>query len=111
MIGSRLLAYIEHHHIFIDNFSLYFLFNAKTIVGGIIGAWIGIEITKNLFNITQSSGDLFALPLILGMIIGRIGRIGCLLTGVSDGTVGKETDFFLAFNQGDGGDASPYGSL
>ena len=75
------------------------MFNIKTIVGGIIGAWIGIEITKKIFNITYSSGDLFTFPLILGIIIGRI---GCFLTGVSDGTVGKETDFFLAFDQGDG---------
>ncbi|MCA9486489.1 MAG: prolipoprotein diacylglyceryl transferase, partial [Nanoarchaeota archaeon] len=47
----------------------------------------------------NSSGDLLVYPVLVAMMIGRI---GCLLTGVYDNTVGVETDFFLGFDQGDG---------
>lgn len=99
LIGSRLLAAAEHYAYLRDHFSLVLLTQSKTIVGGIIGGWIGIEITKKYHHITESSGDLFTLPLILGLIIGRI---GCFLTGVSDGTAGIPSHLPWALDQGDG---------
>lgn len=99
LLGSRLLAAIEHYHILINNFSWLFLTQSKTIVGGLIGGWLGIEIAKKILNIKKSSGDLFTFPLILGIIIGRI---GCALTGVFDGTAGSASILPWAFDQGDG---------
>ena len=47
----------------------------------------------------RSTGDLFAFPLIAGIMVGRV---GCALTGVSDGTVGNPSNLAWAFDQGDG---------
>src|SRR5690348_15765054 len=57
---------------------LLVLFEGKTIVGGLLGGLIGVEIAKKLIGVTRSTGDLFVLPLITAM---GIGRIGCFLTG------------------------------
>lgn len=98
-IGSRLLGFLEHVEI-IPNIPLIFSFlNSQTIVGGLAGGILGVEITKKIIGIKTSSGDLFVFPLIISMIIGRI---GCFLAGVSDHTVGNPSNFFWAFDQGDG---------
>jgi len=97
-LGSRLLAYLEHMNRITD-FSLTTIFSNKTIVGGVIGGIIGVELAKVILKIKNSTGDLLTLPLILGIIIGRI---GCFLTGVTDGTVGNVSAVPWAFDQGDG---------
>lgn len=58
--------------------ALAFDFSGRTVVGGIIGGYLGVEVTKRLVGITRSTGDgwAVALPLAQG-----IGRIGCLLHG------------------------------
>jgi prolipoprotein diacylglyceryltransferase len=71
----------------------------KTIVGGLLGGWLGVEIAKKLSGITRRTGDLFALPLCVGI---AVGRIGCLLAGLADDTYGKPTDLPWAVNLGDG---------
>ena len=98
LIGSRLLAFFEHIHT-MSNFSLLYIFSNKTIAGGVIGGIIGVEIVKKFLKIKTSTGDLLVLPLILGI---GIGRIGCFLTGVKDGTVGNVSTVPWAFDQGDG---------
>jgi len=60
----------------------------KTIVGGLLGAWIGVEIVKRFSGIRSRTGDLFALPLCVGI---AIGRVGCLVAGLADDTYGKPT--------------------
>jgi prolipoprotein diacylglyceryltransferase len=60
----------------------------KTIAGGLLGAWIGVEIVKRCSGIRRRTGDLFALPLCVGI---AIGRVGCLLAGLADDTYGKPT--------------------
>ena len=60
----------------------------KTIVGGFVGGLIGVELVKKRIGITTSSGDLMVYPLILAMIIGRT---GCFLGGLEDGTFGIAT--------------------
>ncbi|MEI7510662.1 MAG: prolipoprotein diacylglyceryl transferase family protein [Candidatus Peregrinibacteria bacterium] len=99
LLGSRLLAALEHYQFLVEHFSWFSLTQSKTIVGGIIGGWIGIETAKKFMKITTSSGDLFTFPLIFAIIVGRI---GCALTGVSDGTAGDPSDLPWAFDQGDG---------
>ena len=61
----------------------------KTIVGGLLGGWAGVEIAKRGIGLTHSTGDLLVLPLIVGMIVGRL---GCLLAGPEDHTGGTLTD-------------------
>ncbi|QQS59317.1 prolipoprotein diacylglyceryl transferase [Candidatus Peregrinibacteria bacterium] len=99
LLGSRLLAAIEHYELLANDFSWILFTQSKTIVGGIIGGWIAVEIAKKILKIKKSSGDLFTFPLILGIMIGRI---GCALTGVSDGTAGIASNLPWAFDQGDG---------
>lgn len=106
VIGSRGLAFLEHLDLFpgetthsLKEWSIYLL-STKTIVGGLLGGIIGVELVKKFYLKSKlSSGDLFVFPLMLAM---AIGRIGCFLTGVSDATAGLPSDLPWALDQGDG---------
>ncbi len=97
--GSRFIAALENPLLFIDPPSWTYYIGNQTILGGLAGGIAGVEIAKKFLRVSTRTGDLFVYPLILGMIIGRI---GCLLTGVTDGTVGLPSDLPWAFDQGDG---------
>lgn len=100
LIGSRVLGAIEDPALLAWNWrSLFIAFNNRTIVGGLLGGLIGVEVTKKLIGVQQRSGDLFVFPIILGMIIGRI---GCLLGGLEDNTYGLPTDLPWGIDLGDG---------
>ena len=71
----------------------------KTVVGGLIGAVVFVEIAKRLSGIRVRTGDLFAVPLAVGM---AIGRIGCFLTGLADDTYGTPTALWTGVDFGDG---------
>jgi len=71
----------------------------KTIVGGLLGGWMGVELVKRLSGIRRRTGDLFAVPLCVGI---AVGRVGCLLAGLADDTYGKATSLPWAVNLGDG---------
>lgn len=77
----------------------YYLMGGKTIVGGLIGGLLAVEWTKRRLGIVAATGDLFALPLTLGI---AIGRIGCFLTGLSDHTFGLPTRLPWGVDFGDG---------
>lgn len=78
---------------------LLVLFSGKTVVGGLLGGLIGVEIVKRLLGVTRSTGDLFVLPLITAMCIGRI---GCFLAGPIDHTAGNPTNLPWAIAIADG---------
>jgi prolipoprotein diacylglyceryltransferase len=99
LIGSRLLAGLVDIPYTMSNLSLLVIFSQDTIVGGIIGGIIGVEIAKRIKSIKIPTGDIYVFPLILGIMIGRV---GCFLTGVSDRTVGLPCSLPWCFNQGDG---------
>ncbi len=71
----------------------------KTIVGGLLGGWLGVEMVKRLSGIQRRTGDLFALPLCVGI---AVGRVGCLVAGLADDTYGKPTTLPWAVDLGDG---------
>ena len=48
---------------------------------------------------TTRTGDLFALPLTIGI---AVGRIGCFLSGLDDGTFGTPTAAWTGVDFGDG---------
>lgn len=98
LLFSRLMAFLENP---IPNLEQDWLFqmNNKTIMGGLFGGLLGVELAKQLIGEKQSSGDLFTLPIILGIIIGRV---GCFLAGVTEFTYGKATSPFIGMNLGDG---------
>ena len=68
-------------------------------MGGLFGGLIGVETSKKIINESHSSGDLFTFPIIVGIIIGRV---GCFLSGIKEFTYGNETYFFTGMNLGDG---------
>ena len=99
LIGSRLFGFLENPMIEFSQQNLIQLLNTKTIMGGLFGGLLGVEFAKKRISETQSSGDLFTFPIILGIFIGRI---GCFLSGVNEFTYGKETSFFTGMDLGDG---------
>lgn len=97
-LGSKLLGFAEHPELWNLSSPAYAL-AAKSILGALLGGIIGVEIAKAIAGVTRSTGDVTVYPLLVAMMIGRI---GCLLTGVSDGTWGDATRFPLGFDAGDG---------
>lgn len=96
-IGSHLIGILENPNQ-LSHFSLIYFMGNKTIVGGFVGGLIGVELVKKRIGITASSGDLMVYPLILAMIIGRT---GCFLAGLEDGTFGIATTLPWGIDFGD----------
>lgn len=97
---SRLIGALEDPAAFAGSaHPVLFFYASKTIVGGLLGGLLVVELTKLALKETSSSGDLFTFPLILAMIIGRI---GCFSSGVHEPTYGDETTSFLGMDLGDG---------
>ncbi len=99
LIGSRLVGVIENPYNILELKNFIALYNTKTIMGGLFGGLIGVELTKKIIHEKESSGDLFTFPIIIGIIIGRI---GCFLSGTKEFTYGKQTSFFTGLDLGDG---------
>ncbi|AMR34525.1 hypothetical protein A0256_12285 [Mucilaginibacter sp. PAMC 26640] len=97
-IGSHLVGIFENP-VMLSHFDLIYFMGNKTIVGGMLGGLIGVELTKKQIGVKVSSGDLMVYPLILAMIIGRT---GCFLAGLEDGTYGIGSNLPWAINFGDG---------
>lgn len=99
-LGSKVLGWLEHPAELVSRWrDPFFLLGGKTIVGGLIGGWIAVEWIKRKLGILQRSGDLFAIPLCIGI---AVGRIGCFLGGVEDGTYGIVTAMPWGVDFGDG---------
>lgn len=100
LIFSRLLAALEQPlELFNSEQPLLYLYANKTIVGGLLGGLMGVEIMKKVIGEKQSSGDLFTYPLVLAMVIGRV---GCFSMGIHEETYGIETAWPMGMNLGDG---------
>jgi prolipoprotein diacylglyceryltransferase len=99
-LGSKLLFWLEDPVATWQHLAdPVFLMSGKTIVGGLAGGLIGVELTKLAIGVRESTGDLFAVPLAIGA---AIGRIGCFLTGLSDQTCGTPTRLPWGVDFGDG---------
>lgn len=68
-------------------------------MGGLFGGLLGVEVAKYFIGEKNSSGDLFTLPIIAGILIGRV---GCFLAGTNEFTYGKPTSFITGMDLGDG---------
>jgi prolipoprotein diacylglyceryltransferase len=100
LLGSRILGLLEYAPTrgFHLHQLLTFTGGGKTIVGGLLGGWLAVELTKRLAHIRSRTGDLFAVPLCIGI---AIGRIGCFFAGLADDTCGTPTSLPWAVNFGD----------
>lgn len=99
LIGSRLVGFLENPMMEISKENIIQLLNTKTIMGGLFGGLLGVEISKKIIGENQSSGDLFTVPIIVGIFIGRV---GCFLSGIKEFTYGKVTTFLTGMDLGDG---------
>jgi phosphatidylglycerol:prolipoprotein diacylglycerol transferase len=105
LLGSRLLGLAEQWPTVLAAWhsghllALLFSPGGKTIVGGLLGGWLGVEAAKRINRIHHRTGDLFALPLCVGI---AVGRVGCFVAGLADDTYGKPTSLPWAVDLGDG---------
>jgi phosphatidylglycerol:prolipoprotein diacylglycerol transferase len=54
----------------------------RTVLGGILCAWLAVEATKRAFRIQVATGDDFAVPLAIAL---GFGRLGCMAAGCCSG--------------------------
>ncbi len=100
VVGSRLLFWLEDPAATVGYLRQpAILFGGKTIVGALLGGWLAVEIVKRRIGIREATGDVFAVPLAVGI---AIGRIGCFLSGLPDGTYGTATTLPWGVDLGDG---------
>jgi phosphatidylglycerol---prolipoprotein diacylglyceryl transferase len=100
VVGAKFLFLLEDPRQSLQHLSQpALLFSGKTIVGALIGGLFAVELAKRLLGVTVRTGDLFALPLCVGI---AIGRVGCFLTGIDDQTAGTATSLPWGVNFGDG---------
>jgi phosphatidylglycerol---prolipoprotein diacylglyceryl transferase len=100
IIGSRLIGGLEDPSALLQaSDPLLHFYQNKTVLGGFLGGLWGVEIIKKIIKEKHSSGDLFTYPMILALIIGRM---GCFSMGVHEETYGTVTSFATGMNLGDG---------
>lgn len=77
-VFMRLGTWLQHVDLR-ENASLaeHWVYGNRSILGGLVGAWLGVQVAKRLVGYRLRTGDLFAPAVALGM---AVGRIGCLLT-------------------------------
>lgn len=99
-LGSKILAWLEDlpNTLAHWNDPLY-LMGGKTIVGALLGGTIAVGWVKSRMGVRRRTGDLFAIPLVLGI---AIGRIGCFMAGLRDRTYGTPTALPWGVDFGDG---------
>ncbi len=89
-IGCRLITVWEHPAYY-ASFSevplTYFISHSgKGIIGGLLGGYIGVVLSKRAFGYTVSTGDCYSAAIALAT---AIGRVGCYLAELP---LGKPTD-------------------
>lgn len=99
-LGNKLVYWIEMPHQLPQALSApWLLLGGQSMVGGLLGGLMGVEIAKVRMGVTTSTGDDFVYPILLGL---TIGRVGCFLAGLSDGTYGLPCTLPWAVDFGDG---------
>lgn len=99
-IGSKLLHQLVDPGAFVAGLGDPLeLLGGKTIVGALLGGWLAVELVKPRLGIERATGDLYALPLCVGI---AVGRVGCFLTGLEDSTHGRATQLAWGLDFGDG---------
>ena len=98
LFGSKLIGNLENPYKLFQPFDIQTFWTNNTIVGGLAFGLIGVELAKKIVHHKESTGDVMVFPLILAMIIGRI---GCFLTGIYEETYGLPTNSVFGMHLGD----------
>jgi phosphatidylglycerol:prolipoprotein diacylglycerol transferase len=97
--GSKLLHVAEHLPYFLQRGSLAEMGAGKSILGGLVGGTLGAEAGKRWIGWGASTGDAWVPAIAIGLMIGRV---GCQLSGLWDGTFGTPTSLPWGWDYGDG---------
>jgi len=98
-LGSKVLHIAEHLPALVDAGDWRLWLAGKSLVGGLLGGTLGVEIIKRRIGWTRSTGDAWVPALAAGIMIGRF---GCQLSGTWDLTYGVPTALPWAWDYGDG---------
>lgn len=71
----------------------------KSVLGGLLGGIVGVELYKAATGLRGATGFGFVVPMATGI---AIGRIGCFLAGLPDFTYGVATTLPWGWDFGDG---------
>ena len=100
-IGNKTMFWLENPQQWpvIVHFPMLWL-QGQSIVGGLLGGWIGVELAKWISRWQgPRTGDDFVPAILAGILVGRI---GCFLAGLHDGTYGVPTNLRWGIDLGDG---------
>ncbi len=99
-IGAKVLYWFEDPSRTLRQWTdVQYLLAGKTIVGALLGGTLAVEFVKRRAGLRRRTGDLFAIPLAVGI---AIGRVGCFLAGKQDDTYGTVTSLPWGVDLGDG---------
>jgi prolipoprotein diacylglyceryltransferase len=98
-LGSKLLHIAEHLPALIDAGDWPLWLAGKSLVGGLLGGTLGVEIMKRRIGWKRPTGDAWVPALAAGIMIVRL---GCQLSGTWDLTYGVPTALPWAWDYGDG---------
>jgi prolipoprotein diacylglyceryltransferase len=99
-LGSKLLYWLEWPADTLAHLrDVRWLLGGKSLVGGLLGGFLGVELAKAQAGETRSTGDGFVLPLAVAI---AMGRVGCFLSGLDDHTAGIATPLPWGVDFGDG---------
>jgi phosphatidylglycerol:prolipoprotein diacylglycerol transferase len=98
-LGNKLVFLIERPDVWQRLLAGELVMPGQSIVGGLLGGLIGVEVAKALTNQTRSTGDAMVWPIALGL---AFGRVGCFVAGLHDDTFGVATTLPWGVDFGDG---------
>lgn len=98
-IGNKAVFLIERPDLWQALLNGQVLMPGQSIVGGLLGGLLGVELAKWLSGQTRSTGDAMVWPLAVGM---ALGRVGCFAAGLHDDTFGLPTAAPWGVDFGDG---------
>lgn len=99
-LGNKLAFWLEYPQLWAQHAGdVSVWLGGQSIVGGLLGGWLGVEVGKQFSGVRSRTGDDFVRPILIGILIGRV---GCFLAGLHDGTYGVATDLPWGIDFGDG---------
>lgn len=98
-VGNKLVFLIERPDVWQRLLGGELAMPGQSIVGGLLGGLIGVEVAKALSGQTRSTGDAMVWPIAVGL---AFGRIGCFVAGLHDDTYGVATTLPWGVDFGDG---------
>lgn len=98
-IGNKAVFLVERPDVWQRLLAGEWLLPGQSIVGGLLGGLIGVELAKWQSGQTRSTGDALVRPLVAGI---ALGRVGCFIAGLHDDTYGLPTDLPWGVDLGDG---------